>query len=185
MKRMEGVDRDAMSEQQRRIVAEIEKGPRGRAGGLMMLWLHSPELAEHAQRVGAYFRTQDNLPPHLMEMVVLITARHWECEYEWVQHEPLARAKGLAPDIIEAIRARRAPDFADAGAKAVYDFSTAMLATHRVGDDVFEAVKAHFGPRGIVDISILIGHYIHGAILLNAVRMGRPDGTEAPFPTPA
>jgi len=181
MRRMEGVDRDAMTARQREIVAEIEQGPRERAGGLMMLWLHSPDLAEHAQRVGAYFRTQDNLPPHLMEMVVLTTARHWDCVYEWVQHEPLARKKGLDGAIIEAIRERRVPSFSDAGAKAVFDFTTAMLSQHQVSDEVFEAVRTHYGERGIVDVSILIGHYIHGAILINAVRMGRPEGTPAPF----
>lgn len=181
MRRMEGVDRDAMDEKQRAIAVEIEKGPRGRVGGLMALWLHSPELAEHSQRVGAYFRTQDNLPPHLMEMVVLVTARHWGCEYEWVQHEPLARKKGLDDAIIESIRSQQRPAFAEAGAQAVYDYATSMLSSHQVGDEVFEAVKSHYGPRGIVDISILIGHYIHGAILLNAVRVARPEGTPAPF----
>lgn len=181
MRRMQGVDRDAMTGRQREIVAEIEQGPRGRAGGLMMLWLHSPDLAEHAQRVGAYFRTQDNLPPHLMEMVVLVTARHWNCEYEWVQHEPLARKKGLDDAIIEAIRERREPSFSDAGAKAVYDFTTSMLSAHQVSDATFDAVRERFGERGIVDVSILIGHYIHGAILINAVRMGPPEGTPKPF----
>jgi len=179
---MDGVDRDAMTDQQKRIVAEIEQGPRGRAGSLMMLWLHSPDLAEHAQRVGAYFRTQDNLPPHVMEMVVLTTARHWNCEYEWVQHEPLARRKGLDPAIIEALRERRTPDFAEPAAKAAYDFTASMLTRHSVDDAAFAAVTRHFGPRGVVDLSILIGHYIHGAILLNAVRFGRPEGEPPPFP---
>ena len=71
MRRMEGVGSSGMTEKQRAIAAEIQRGPRGRVGSLMELWLHSPDLAEHTQRVGAYFRTQDVLPPHLVEMVIL------------------------------------------------------------------------------------------------------------------
>jgi 4-carboxymuconolactone decarboxylase len=181
MRRMEGVVAVEMTEKQRAIAAEIERGPRGRVGGLMALWLHSPDLAEHAQRVGAYFRTQDHVPPHLIEMVILTTAQHWQCEHEWLQHEPLARAKGLSDSIIEAIRRGSEPQFEDGPAKAVYEYAAMMLKHHQVTDQVFAAVKDAFGPRGIVDLSILMGHYIHGAILLNAVKFGRPEGAASPF----
>jgi 4-carboxymuconolactone decarboxylase len=147
----------------------------------MRLWLHSPDVAEHAQRLGGYFRLQDNVPPHFMEMVILITARHWKCEYEWVQHEPLARAKGLSDSVIEAIRRGKRPQFDSAEIEAVYDFTVAMLDKHEVSDDFFARVKEFYGPRGIVDLSVLIGHYIHGAVLLNAVQVGRPADTAAPF----
>lgn len=181
MSRMEGVKASEMTEKQRAIAAEIERGPRGRVGGLMALWLHSPDLAEHAQRVGAYFRVQDNLPPHFIEMVILMTAQHWHCEYEWLQHEPLARAKGLSGFVIEAIRHGRSPEFDATTMKAVYDYAAMMLQHHRVSDEVFVRVRDAFGPRGIVDLSILIGHYVHGAILLNAVQIARPEGVAAPF----
>jgi 4-carboxymuconolactone decarboxylase len=181
MQRMQGVADEDMDARQRAIAAEIASGPRGRVGGLMRLWLHSPDVAEHAQRLGGYFRLQDNVPAHFMEMVILLTARHWRCEHEWVQHAPLARAKGLSDAAVEAIRQGRRPDFADAAMEAVYDFASMMLESHRVSDDVFARVKGFYGPRGIVDLSVLIGHYIHGAVLLNAVNFGRPADVPAPF----
>ncbi len=181
MARMQGVSPEQMTPRQRGIAEEIAKGPRGRVGSLMQLWLHSPDVAEHAQRLGAYFRVQDNLPPHAVEMVILLTARAWRCAYEWVQHEPHARAKGLKHGIIEAIRRGGRPDFEDAALAAVYDYTKATLTEHAVPDAVFTRVKDAFGPRGIVDLSVLIGHYIHGAILLNAVQVARPAGTEDPF----
>src|SRR5690349_3088296 len=103
-RRVEPVQPNDMNDLQRRIVHEIASGPRKQVGDLMRLWLHSPVLADLVQKVGAYFRVGTSLPQQIMEMIVLIVARHWDCEYEWVAHEPLARAKGLRPAVIEAIR---------------------------------------------------------------------------------
>ncbi|HET9904319.1 MAG TPA: carboxymuconolactone decarboxylase family protein [Xanthobacteraceae bacterium] len=182
---MQGVTDAEMNARQRAIAAEIARGPRGRVGTLMRLWLHSPDVAEHAQRLGGYFRLQDNVPGPLVEMVILLTARKWRCEYEWVQHEPAARAKGLDDAIIEAIRREARPPFTDPAAAAVFDFAAAMLDRHGVDDATFSRLMALYGPRGIVDLSVLIGHYIHGAILLNAAGVGRGENVDPPFPTAA
>jgi 4-carboxymuconolactone decarboxylase len=182
MRRIEPVKPNEMNDLQKRIVREIANGPRKNVGELMLLWLHSPVLADLAQKVGAYFRDGTSLPQPIMEMIVLIVARRWNSEYEWVAHEPLARSKGLDPEIIEAIRNCAVPAFADPAAKAAYDFTTEMLDTHQVSDEVFDRVLATLGKNGFIDMSILIGHYVHGAVVLNGVRQPRPASASAPFP---
>jgi 4-carboxymuconolactone decarboxylase len=183
MERIAGLQLHEMNEKQRKVADAIISGPRGRLGELMALWLHSPDLAEPVQEVGSYFRLQPGFPRAVVEMIILITARHWGCEYEWVAHEPIARKEGLDDAIIEGIRARQRPAFRDPKYAAVYDFATAMLATHNASDAVVAALEESYGARGVVDASILIGHYIHGAILVHAAGLERPAGTPAPFPS--
>ena len=183
MRRIEPVQPNEMNDLQKRIVHDIASGPRRQVGELMLLWLHSPVLADLVQKVGAYFRAGTSLPQQIMEMIVLLVARHWNCEYEWVAHEPLARAKGLKPEIIEAIRRGSTPIFTDPAEKAAYDFTRSMLDTQQVSDEIFNRVLATLGKNGFIDMSILIGHYIHGAIVINGVRQARPANTPAPFET--
>lgn len=171
-----------MNDLQRKIADEIARGPRKQVGELMRLWLHSPVLADLVQRVGAYFRDGTSLPQHIMEMIVLIVARHWDCEYEWVAHEPLARAKGLKSEIIEAIRNKTRPAFSDRAEEAAYDYTKTMLEKHEVPDAVYAQVEKTLGKNGFIDMSILIGHYVHGAVVLKGAAFGRPKGTAAPFP---
>ena len=181
MLRINPVQPNEMNDLQRQIVQDIANGPRRQVGDLMLLWLHSPVLADLVQKVGAFFRAGTSLPQPSMEMIVLMVARHWNCEYEWVAHEPLARAKGLPPAIIEAIRHRGEVDIADLSTKAAYDYTKSMLETQQVSDEIFDQVTATIGKNGFIDMSILIGHYIHGAIVVNGARLPRPASIPAPF----
>ena len=181
MARLAGVALDAMNDRQRGIAEEIIRGPRKRLGPLMGLWLHSPDLAEPAQQIGSYFRREPGLPRRAVEMVILITARHWECAYEWVAHEPVAQKEGLDEVVIEDIRRRQQPAFADEGLRALHDFARSVLDTCDVSDATVSAVETHFGTRGIVETSILIGHYVHGAILARAAGLEPPADTPCPF----
>jgi 4-carboxymuconolactone decarboxylase len=180
-RRVEPVSPAEMNELQKRIADEIARGPRKQVGELMRLWLHSPVLADLVQKVGAYFRAGTSLPQHVMEMIVLLVARHWNCDYEWVAHEPLARAKGLRSEIIEAIRRGATPVFNDPAEKAAYDFTTSMLKTQQVPDDIMSEVQSALGKNGFIDMSILIGHYIHGAIVCKGAGLAPPSDVPPPF----
>ena len=182
-RRIEPIKPAEMDDLQKQIADDIAKGPRRQVGELMLLWLHSPVLADLVQKVGAYFRAGTSLPQRIMEMIVLLVARHWNCEYEWVAHEPLARTKGLKQEIIEAIRRGTVPAFTDPAEKAAFDFTMSMLKTQQVPDQILSEVQATLGKNGFIDMSILIGHYIHGAIVCKGAGLTPPPGTPAPFPT--
>jgi 4-carboxymuconolactone decarboxylase len=184
MARLDGVQPQNMNEKQRAVADAIIGGPRGRLGALMALWLHSPDLAEPVQEVGSYFRREPAFPRAAVEMIILMTARHWMCEYEWAAHEPVARKEGLADAIIESVRKDERPAFADDKLAAIHAFVAAMLKTHGASDDTVAALERSYGARGVVDASILIGHYIHGAILIQAAGLERPAGTSSPFLPP-
>ena len=118
--RVRDLSREEMDDAQRRVADEAISGKRGRMPGPLRVWIHSPELGQHAQRLGEFLRYSTSLGPRLSELAVLVTARVWTAHYEWFAHKRLALKGGMDPKIIEAIRDRRTPVFDDAQGKTIY-----------------------------------------------------------------
>src|SRR3989442_500795 len=86
---------------------EFDKIAGPRAGAVpapFHLLLESPTLASLTQALGAFCRYRTGFPPHLSELMVLVTAAHWRADYEFSVHISEARKAGLSEDIIAAIR---------------------------------------------------------------------------------
>jgi alkylhydroperoxidase family enzyme len=111
MPRLDLPPEEAMTPEQKEAVAEVVSGLRGRVPAPMIAWLRNPELARRGQKLGELLRYQTTLPPRLSELAILVCARHWTSHHEWTAHKREALKAGLEPAIIEAIAARRAPDF--------------------------------------------------------------------------
>ncbi|WP_426803748.1 hypothetical protein, partial [Xanthomonas campestris] len=84
---------------QKTVYDESIASKRGKPPEPMMAWLHSPEMAKHATRLGAFLRYDTSLTPALSELAILVTARHWTAHFEWYAHKKMALDGGLAPDI--------------------------------------------------------------------------------------
>jgi 4-carboxymuconolactone decarboxylase len=115
-------------------------------------------------------------------MAILITARHWSCQYEWYAHEPHARAGGVPENVIEAIKLGKRPLFNQPDAEAVYDFVTEIKRTHFVSADVHQRLVNAIGVQGLVELTALLGHYTLIAMMLNANEYGVPQGVAPPLP---
>jgi len=118
-----------MTPEQREVAAEITAGPRGEVRGPFIALIHNPELARRLQRLGEHLRWQGKLPPKLKELAVLVTARRWTCQHEWVMHSKLALEGGLRKETVDAIAANRQPSGLSEDEKAVYEFCRAVHAT--------------------------------------------------------
>src|SRR2546423_13267329 len=99
----------ALTEAQRAAAAAIVAGPRGGLYGPFVPLLRSPELMEHAQRLGEYLRYRSAVGTRLSELVILTVARHWSQPVEWAIHAPIALQAGLAPALVDAIGRNETP----------------------------------------------------------------------------
>ena len=168
---------------QRKVYDEIVAGPRGEVVGPLGVWLRRPELADRAQRLGAYARYGTSLPPVLSELAILVVARTWGSEFEWLVHKPIALAAGVPADAVEAIRSGRAPRLEDTAQSAVYAFCAALLSDHHVDDDLYaDAVRA-LGETGVVDLVGVLGYYSLISMTINAFRVPPPAGAEPELAT--
>ncbi|MFN7633438.1 MAG: carboxymuconolactone decarboxylase family protein [Acetobacteraceae bacterium] len=181
MSRFPAVPPDAMTEAQRALVSEIAGGPRGGVRGPFLALLHNPPLAHRVQALGEHLRFGTGLPQALVELVVLVTARRWTCQYEWVAHERIARKEGLADHIIAAIADGRRPDPMSDEEALVFDIAEAAHATGDLPDGVFAAAEARFGKPAILDLLAVCGYYAMLAMVLNTARPALPDGVVPPL----
>jgi 4-carboxymuconolactone decarboxylase len=166
---------------QKAVLDEILSGPRGNLNGPFLGWIHSPELAQQAQRLGAFCRYRTGLPLRLSELAILVTAARWQAQAEWHIHYPIALEAGVAPDDAEAIRVGRQPAFADPDDALIYTFATELYETKRVGDATYAATVERFGHEVTINLVGLLGYYALVAMTLNVFEM-RAQGQETlPF----
>ncbi|WP_038361791.1 carboxymuconolactone decarboxylase family protein [Bosea sp. 117] len=170
-------DLSALTPEQQRVAEAVAAGPRGEVRGPVRLWLHSPELADRAQKLGEFFRLGTTLPQRLCELAILVTARHYGCDYIWFNHSRVALKQGIAPDVIEAIRTARTPRLDDAADQLVYDFVHSVLRGGKVTPPLRTAAIDMLGERGVVELGALVAHYFSGAIVLGLSSVPLPDGS--------
>lgn len=172
---------EGMTPAQREVAAEISAGPRGEVRGPFIALLHNPELARRLQKLGEHLRWEGKLPPRLKELAVLVTARRWTCQHEWVMHEKLARKAGLNEGIVMAVATGREPEGMTADESAVYAFCREVHASGRAGDVAFDAVRSRFGLDGVLELIALCGYYTLMAMVLNTAGAPLPDNASPPL----
>jgi 4-carboxymuconolactone decarboxylase len=170
-----------MTPDQRRLADAIVAGPRGSLRGPFPVYLHSPEMGQRAQHLGAYVRFESVLPAKLRELAILLVARHWTGQYEWYAHREMALKANLDPTIVDAIAAGKRPDRLDRDEAAIYDFANQLLETKQVSDAAFAALRDAVGMQGVVDVIGTLGYYGLVSMTLNVNRSALPPGV-APLP---
>jgi 4-carboxymuconolactone decarboxylase len=172
---------DSYTDAQRVLAAEIAGGPRGGVRGPFLALMHNPALAQRVQALGEHLRFGTGIDPALVEVAVLVTARRWTCQYEWVAHARLARNAGLPETIIAAIAEGRRPEAMTPDQALVHDVAMAAHASGDLPDALFAAAEARFGKAGVLDLLALCGYYAMLAMVLNTARPPLPDGIAPPL----
>jgi len=172
---------DEMNPRQQEIGARIA-GRRGAVRGPFQVWIHSPELCDRVEALGAFVRFESSLPPRLRELSLLLAARHWDAQYSWNAHVDKAVAAGIPAEAVRAIAERREPAFDRAEDTAFYQFCHELLEDHFVRDDTFHRAQEHLGAQGLVDAVASLGNFSMLGMCLNAFQVDlQPDRTP-PFP---
>ena len=167
---------EEMTEDQRRVYNETVAGRRGRVPAPLVAWLESPVLADRAQKLGEFVRYETSLPPRLSELAILTVARYWTAQFEWTAHKAEALKAGLDPEIIDDIANHRPPRFKNADEPAIYDFSSALLRTHEVPEELYRRAVEKFGQRSVVELVGILGYYTLISMTLNTFEI-QPEGS--------
>ena len=165
-----------MSDDQKAIFAESAAGKRGVVTPPARAWIHAPEMAKHANRLGAYLRYDTTLGSRYSELAILVTARYWSAHYEWYAHKRMALEAGLDLKIIDDINARRVPDFDDPKAQLIYEFSESLHVNRVVPKPLYDQAILLLGEKGTVELVGLLGYYTLVSMTLNAFEVALPDG---------
>lgn len=177
---------DNLTTEQQALVAAIKSGPRGRFQneGPFAVYLHAPGYGKLAQALGGYLRYHTSLPPRLKEFAILCTARHWQAQYEWHAHAPMAENDGVKAAAIRDLKAGSPAKSAAKDELAIYEFVKELYAKRRVSNAAYTRVQKLIGDTGMVELVGILGYYALISMTLNVFRMPLPEGSPTPFPEP-
>ncbi|MCX4815935.1 carboxymuconolactone decarboxylase family protein [Streptomyces sp. NBC_01239] len=170
-----------MDPRQRELAARIA-GRRGAVRGPFRVWLHSPEMCERAESLGAFARFDSSLPRHLSELTLLMAARNWDAQYSWNAHVHQAIEAGIPEAAVKAIAEKREAVFDNEADQAFYRFCREILDDHFVTDETFAAALQHFGSKGLVDTIGALGNFTMLGMCLNTFQVDLQADKGPPFP---
>ncbi len=180
--RLPELDGTTMTEAQRAVRDRIVAGPRGDVPGPLKVWLHSPELAERAEALGAFCRYRSALPPRLSELAILVTGAVWRAGYEWASHEAHGLRAGLSPALLDAVRRGERPEGMTEEEAAVHDFARELHRDRTVSGATYARAEAVLGRLALVDLVGICGYYTLICMTINAFAVPLPPGSPDPFP---
>lgn len=167
---------EALSESQRLAVERIADGPRGAIIGPFIPLLRNPELMTRVQLVGEYLRFESGLDADLRELVILQIARHWDQQFEWGFHHPLALKAGLPEAVVNEVAAHCRPSSGRPEVIVVWDLIDELLRTNAVSDSAYAEALRLLGENAIIDIVTTAGYYSTLAMVMNVARTPAPAG---------
>jgi len=191
--RFKPIPPENLTPEQRTLADSIRSGPRGAVknssaatpgplGGPFNVWLRTPDIGNIIQSLGAAIRFRSSLPAKLNELAIIITARQWTAQYEWMAHKRLALEAGLDPAVAEDIAQGRRPAKMSDDEAIVHDFSRELHETHGVSDAIYQRALDRFGEQGVVDLIAVNGYYVLVSMTLNVNRTELPGGAKPPLP---
>lgn len=180
--RLEVTPVEDMTDRQRELADRII-AKRGKIGGPFKVWLHSPELCDRVEALGAFVRFDCSMPERIREYALLIASRHFDAQFSWNSHIDKAIETGIPSAAVQALATWADPDFGDDVELATFHaFSTELLTTHFVSDDTFARARAVFTDQQLVDAIGLLGNFTLLSMCLNTFQVDLQPDRVPPFP---
>jgi 4-carboxymuconolactone decarboxylase len=148
--------------------------------GMFNIAVRNPEAGDLLFTMGDRVRFHMSVPDKLKELAIILTARYWGAQFEWIAHHQAAVQAGLSEDKVKAIAEGRRPVGMSADEEAVYNFITALFKTKQVSDNTFAAVQSSVGERGIVDLLATAGFYQIVSMFMNVDRLPLANANQKP-----
>ncbi len=139
----------------------------GGAFGPGPIRLYSQPVAQYMADVNDFLRHKSGIDPRLVELVILVTAREYDCEYVWTAHEPQGLKAGLQPEIVDVVKYRKSTDGLAEKDAVIITLGRQVIEKHHVSSDVAARALNLYGKQGLVNIMALMGDYASTAILLD------------------
>ena len=131
-------------------------------GGLLELYhalLHAPPVAAGWLEYLTSIRSASTLSGRIRELVIMRIAHLNRAPYEAHEHAPIARREGLSAQQIEGIANWHDESSFDARQRTALAYTDAMTSTVQVTDETFNAVRAEFDARELVELTATIAAY--------------------------
>lgn len=134
---------------------------------------HVPRVMQAYMRYGTALWNAGDLSTRERELAILAVARTLRARYEWHQHVEIGREAGITTEELKAIAHDDYCAFPERE-QAIMRYVSAVL-TGTVIDPLFEAAVAVTDTETVVGLTMLAGHYLMTARILDALSVPIDD----------
>ena len=153
------------------LAAQIRAERDGKVPNIYRMLLNSPDIARGWLNLLTAVRHKSTLGGRHREIVIIRIAVINGAEYERTIHVPIARKEGMSDAQIAAISGWEHDTVFDDADRAVLAYTDAMTKEVHVPDAVFAAVKKHFDPRKITELTATVAAYNMVSRFLEAMQI--------------
>lgn len=156
--RLEPLDPDRLDEAARTVLAPMLEG--GRPFNVFLTLARHPDLLRRWLPFANHVLLKNTLPPREREMAILRIG--WLCRapYEWAQHVRIAQAEtDLDEAALEGLREGPGAALWSPAEAALLRATDELHGDACVGDDTWEALRAHYSEHQVLDLVFTVGQY--------------------------
>jgi alkylhydroperoxidase family enzyme len=156
-----------------RAVLEASPGGTEEPMNIFATLARSPDLFRRWMGFGGAL-LYGSLPSRLSEIVILRTAFRFDGFYEWAQHVEMGQARGVTLEEMEALCGDTAALDAAGWSPLERAALQAVDETREdggVSDSTWEQLSEHLDAAGLIELLMLIAHYMMLTTVLRSIRM--------------
>ena len=190
--RLKNLSRSDLEDGNKRVYDSIVNSERGvgtlsdgSLPGPFNAWMHTDyAMAESLDNVGiAVRKNTSNVSSQMKELAICTIACHFKCNVELWAHSKTAEKAGISAKIIESLYKGVTPQFDDSidglEQSMSYKLTKEYLSRYRVSDSTYEeALEVVGSVKGMVELVLVIGHYVGLAAQLNILRVPNPGDSQ-------
>ena len=132
---------------------------------------HSPEFFAGYLDLGVTASVRSALPPRVRELAILRTGWLYGAPYLWGEHVRLVRGKVLSPGEIERITQGSEASGWSVPDRIVLRAVEELHGNAMIGDGTWAGLAEYFDERQLLELPMLVGHYVLTAFVQNSLRM--------------
>ncbi|HEV7585233.1 MAG TPA: carboxymuconolactone decarboxylase family protein [Solirubrobacteraceae bacterium] len=164
------------------VLQATQPGLRGRLGdnNIFSTLARHPRLMRAWLPFGGFLLGRGVLPARERELLILRTGHNCSSAYEWGQHVRISEALGI--DREEILRVARGPeaDGWSAAEQALLRAADELHTDAKISRDTWDELAETHDEQGLIELTMLVGHYHMVAYALNSLEVELDEGLEAP-----
>ncbi len=148
----------------------------GAIGGPFGMMLHSPVLANQVLDVVEDMRIHTTVEAPLRALAIMATVRERRMGYVWAAQVAYARRVGVREQVIDVIRTQGDTTGLPEQEREIIDYARELARDEKVSPARFDALRARYGERWLVELTTSAQFYTFLCGVVNAFEVPIPEG---------
>ena len=146
------------------------------------VWIRMEKFGRLQGEGNRYLRNEAQLPPALIEVAILATAREMDSQFEWTMHEPVARQENVPEAVIDAIKFRKSTAGLPETEATLIELAREAVGRRKVSSATSARALKLFGEPQLLNFVALMSSYAMTAIVLGVFDQQLHDNQQPLLP---